>query len=195
MERSAEHQASQPELIGRARRGDEAAWETLVREHQEAVFRLAYLMLGDTDEAEDIAQETFIRAFKALDSFAANRPLRPWLLRIASNLARNQRRSASRYLAALRRVVRLSPEQVAPSVDQSTLHSEAQTVVAAVRRLSPSDQEVIYLRYFLELPEAEMAQALGVAPGTIKSRLHRALARLRALVDIEFPDLREGRQS
>ncbi len=67
---------SEAKLIGRARQGDEAAWEILVRQHQEAAFRLAYLLLGDADEAEDVAQETFIRAFRSLDRFDPDRPLR-----------------------------------------------------------------------------------------------------------------------
>ena len=91
------------DLIARARRGEQAAWLTLVRQHQEALFRMAYLLLGDADEAQDVAQEAFIRAYDALDSVKAGHPLRPWLLQIAKNLARNRRRSARRYLAALQR--------------------------------------------------------------------------------------------
>jgi RNA polymerase sigma-70 factor (ECF subfamily) len=72
---------------------------------------------------------------------------------------------------------------------------EAQTLWQAVRRLRPAEQEVVYMRYFLDLSEAEMARALGVAAGTVKSRLHRALDRLRNVVDHEFPALREERQT
>ena len=67
---------SDENLISRARRGDQAAWEALVREHQQPVFRLAYLLLGTADEAEDVAQETFVRAFRALDRFDIERPAR-----------------------------------------------------------------------------------------------------------------------
>ncbi|MBV9786854.1 MAG: hypothetical protein JOZ51_01680, partial [Chloroflexi bacterium] len=70
----------QSDLIVRAQQGDGTAWEHLVRQHQDAVFRLAYLLLGDADDADDVAQETFIRAFGALDRFDPSRPLRPWLL-------------------------------------------------------------------------------------------------------------------
>jgi RNA polymerase sigma factor (sigma-70 family) len=91
------------DLIKRARQGDQAVWITLVGEHQEAIFRLAYLILGDPDDAKDIAQETFMRAFRSLDSFDEHRPLKPWLLRIATNLSRNQRRASGRYWAALTR--------------------------------------------------------------------------------------------
>ena len=76
----------------------------LVRAHQTPVFRLAYLLLGSADEAEDVTQETFIRAYRSLGRFDTSRPLRPWLFKIAANLAHNQRRSMGRYLAALGRL-------------------------------------------------------------------------------------------
>ncbi len=186
---------SEIDLIGRARRGDEAAWETLVRKHQDAVFRMAYLMLGDSDEAEDVAQEAFVSAFRSLNRFDANRELRPWLIRIASNLAHNRRRSVGRYLRALRRIVMLSPEPVTHIGEQTSQQWEADTLWQAVKRLNPAEQEVVYMRYFLDLSESEMVSALDVAPGTVKSRLHRAIGRLRAVVDDEFPALREERQT
>lgn len=193
-DRSAETRVSESDLIVRARQGDEVAWEALVREHQQAIFRLAYLLLGDADDAEDVAQEAFIRAFHALARFDATRPVRPWLLSIAANLARNRRRSLGRYLQALTRAGRVEPEPVAVLGERSAEQWEAQTLWQAVRRLSRSDQEIVYLRYFLDLSEAEVASALEVAPGTVKSRLHRAMGRLRAIVDREFPTLREERE-
>lgn len=173
---------SESDLITRARRGDGAAWEILVRQHQEAAFRLAYLLLGNADDAEDVAQEAFIRAFQTLDRFDPSRPLRPWLLRITANLAHNRRRALGRYLAALSRSVQATPAPVTvPDVpgEHVQRQEEAQALWRAVRRLNWADQEVIYLRYFLELSVAETAEALGVAPGTVKSRLSRALDRLR----------------
>lgn len=184
----------QPELIQNARRGNELAWETLVQEHQQALYRLAYLMLGDASDAEDIAQEAFVRAFRALDTFDETRPVRPWLLSIAANLARNRRRSIGRYLQALTRAVRREPEPVTMIGERSAQHWEADTLWQAVRRLPAPDQEIIYLRFFLDLSEAESAITLEIAQGTVKSRLHRALARLRAIVDVDFPALREERR-
>ena len=100
---------TETELIRSARRGDTAAWEALTRLHQEPVFRFAYLLLGDPDEAQDAAQETFIRAFYALRRFDETRPLRPWLMSIAANLSRNRRRTLGRYLNALTRLARQQP--------------------------------------------------------------------------------------
>jgi RNA polymerase sigma-70 factor (ECF subfamily) len=183
----------EPELIGRARQGDGAAWESLVLAHQEAAFRLAYLLLGDADQAEDVAQEAFVRAFQALYRFDVTRLFRPWLLSITANLARNQRRSLGRYLAAIGRLQRASPA-VAPGLDNGVAQRlEAQALWQAVRRLDQDDQQVIYLRFFLELPVVETAEALGIAEGTVKSRLHRALSRLRTVIAADFPALSERR--
>jgi len=187
----------QTDLIPLAQRGDSAAWETLMREHQQAVFRLAYLLLGDADDAEDVAQETFIRAYRALERFDASRPMRPWLLRIASNLASNRRRSLGRYFGALQRLILLDPEARAAARGESPRETgpsaeDAHTLWQAVRRLGQPDQEIIYLRYFLDLSEAETATALTIPPGTVKSRTHRALQKLRGIVEKEFPTLRES---
>lgn len=187
---------SEVNLIRQACQGDQEAWSALVRQHQEAVFRLAYLLLGEADEAGDVAQETFIRAFQTLRShFDLERPLRPWLLRITTNLAHNRRRSLGRYLAALGRFFWADENRgVAPGPGEESLPQwEAQALWQAVRRLDRADQEIIYLRYFLELSVAETAEAAGIAPGTVKSRLHRALARLRTVVETAFPALQEER--
>lgn len=178
-----------------ARQGDEQAWTTLVQHHQEALFRLAYLMLGDVDEAADVAQEAFIRAFHALHRFDPARPLRPWLLQIAKNLARNRRRSVRRYLATLGRWWQALPNLDEGPTAVTVRTQEAQALWQAVQQLQLSDQEVIYLRYFLELSVADTATALGVAEGTVKSRLSRALVRLRFVVEQHFPGLqKEGAQ-
>lgn len=170
---------SEDELIGRVLAGDATAWQPLVHAHQEAVFRLAYLLLGDAADAEDVAQETMVRAGLALGRFERSRPLRPWLLQIARNLAANRRRSARRRLAALQRWWISKP---APPDPVAQIDSGAADLHQAVKRLRRDDQEVIYLRYFLELTVDETALALGVAPGTVKSRLARALQRLRPLL-------------
>ena len=175
-------------LISRAAAGDAAAWEPLVLAYQEPVFRLAYLILGDPDEAEDIAQETFLRAWGRLDRFDPTRPLRPWVLRIAANLASNHRRSAARHLSALLRGIRAQPD--AQGIEESsTQHMDSEQLWRAVRRLDASDQQVIYLRYFLDLSVTETADTLEMHEGTVKSRLHRALERLRIVIQNEFPML------
>ena len=158
--------------------------------HQEPVFRLAYLLLGDPDDAADIAQDSFLRAWKYLKRFDMTRPFRPWLLSITANLARNRRRSAGRYLAALMRAFRDEPTSVRIE-EKSTQNLEAHELWRAVQNLNPADQQIIYLRYFLELSVDETAQVLKVAEGTVKSRLNRAIEKLRNIIQQDFPALSE----
>jgi RNA polymerase sigma-70 factor (ECF subfamily) len=117
------------------------------------------------------------------------------LLSIAANLARNRRRSMGRYLAALKRLLRTEPEATGRSVEEKQARRwEAQTLWQAIQHLNPNDQQVVYLRYFLEMSTEEAAEVIGVPPGTVKSRLHRALTRLRGIIQRDFPGLQEGRQ-
>lgn len=184
-------QPDEAELVRRARRADGAAWEAIARSHMEPIFRLAYLILGDAADAEDVAQETFIRAYSALERFDEARPLRPWLLSIAANLARNRRRGLGRYWAALQRAFRENPEPYHPPPERAVA-ADARRLHAAVARLRPDARDVVYLRYFMGLSEAEAAAALGIPAGTAKSRLSRALAQLRRLIEAEYPDLRDA---
>ena len=175
-------------LIRQARQGDAAAWEMLVRQHQAAAFRLGYLLLRTPAEAEDVAQEAFVRAFLALDKFDETRPFRPWLLQITRNVAKNRLRSLSRYWTMVKRwwqEEETAVEATAVSQDESA------QLWQAVQQLRPKAQEVVYLRYFLELSEAETAEALDVPAGTVKSRLHRALQQLKGVIEADFVELKE----
>lgn len=182
----------EPTLIQRAASGDVTAWEPLMLTHQQAVYRLAYLLLGDPDDAEDIAQETFLRAWKHLKRFDATRPLRPWLLSIASNLASNRRRSAGRYFAALTRAFRDEPTSINNTEENSSQAMQANDLWKAVQTLNLPDQQIVYLRYFLDLTVSETAEVLQVAEGTVKSRMSRALEKLRNVIQQDFPVLVEG---
>ena len=170
-------------LIQQARQEDAAAWEMLVRQHQEAVFRLAYLLLRSPAEAEDVAQEAFVRAYLSLDSFDAERPFKPWLLQITRNLAKNRLRSLSRYWGMMKRWWQ---EQNPVAEPTQISRNESALLWQAVQQLRPKAQEVIYLRYFLELSEAETAAALDIPAGTVTSRLHRALQQLKGIIDMDY---------
>jgi RNA polymerase sigma-70 factor (ECF subfamily) len=176
---------SDADLIAHALAGENAAWEQLVSDHQQAVFRLAYLFVGDPDEAEDVAQDAFIHAYRALDRFDWARPFRPWIMRITANLARNRLRSVSRYLHAAQRWFQSDPQALAPSGPADTSSLESAVLWGAVKKLKLADQQAIYMRYFLEMSEAETAEALEIPAGTVKSRLHRALHHLRDWIDLE----------
>ncbi len=175
---------SEADLIRQAQQGDPDAWEPLMRIHQAAVFRLAYLLLGDPDEAEDAAQETFLRAYHALRRFDPSRPLRPWLMQIVSNLVRNHHRSLGRQFKVL---LRLAAEPAAS--EASLAPDDTHALWHAIRKMSFEHQQVIYLRFFLDMSEQEISAAVGIAPGTVKSRLHRALAALRQVISRNYPQL------
>lgn len=168
-------------LVDRAKGGDTAAYESLVRRHQQTAFRTAYVITGDASEAEDAAQDAFVKAYYALGRFRSGAPFRPWLLRIVANEARN-RRSASgrRATLSLRAALDRPSGDAAPSPEAAALaHEQRAALVQAVNGLRPEDRQAIALRYFLDLDEEEMAAALNCARGTVKSRLSRALGRLR----------------
>jgi RNA polymerase sigma factor (sigma-70 family) len=170
------------ELVEQARGGDARAYEVLVRNYQDLAFRTAYVIAGGSADAEDAAQEGFVKAWYALPRFRAGAPFRPWLLAIVANEARNRRRSGRRQDDLALRVAEDRPSgDAAPSPEAAALATEQRSLLlAAVGRLAESDRQVIACRYFLELSEAEMAAALGCRRGTVKSRLSRALDRLRA---------------
>jgi RNA polymerase sigma factor (sigma-70 family) len=169
------------ELVERAQSGDEDAYEELVRAHQGIAFRIAYLVAGNAAEAEDAAQDGFVKAYQALGRFRRGAPFRPWLLQIVANEARNRRRSAGRRAGLALRAAEEGPSGgAAPSPEGELLAGEERAgVLAAVNALREEERLVIACRYFLELSESETAAALGVRRGTVKSRTSRALARLR----------------
>ncbi len=172
---------AESELVERARSGDEDAYEQLVRAHQGIAFRVAFLVVGSAPEAEEAAQEGFLKAYRALGRFRRGASFRPWLLQIVANEARNRRRAAGRRAAlALRAAEEGSSGGAAPSPEGSLLAGEErERLLEAVNTLRDEERLVITCRYFLELSEEETAAALGVRPGTVKSRTSRALARLR----------------
>jgi RNA polymerase sigma factor (sigma-70 family) len=181
-------------LVERARHGDAAAFGELVTIHQAAAFRVAYVLTGSTAEAEDAAQEGFVKAYLALDRFRAGAPFRPWLLAIVGNEARNRRRArgrrdglADRALAAIRGGATRAttdgsppPVAAAGSPEIEVLVGETQAEVrAALGRLGDDERRVVACRYLLGLSESETCAALGIPAGTAKSRLHRGLRRMR----------------
>ncbi len=169
------------ELVARAKRGDADAYEELVRAFQGIAFRTAYLVSGSAADAEEAAQDAFVKAYRALWRFRPGAPFKPWLLRIVANEARNRRRSAGRRAALALRVTQEPSGEAAPSPEAALLGAERRDeLVAALNRLDEHDREALACRFFLDLSEAETAAALGVRPGTVKSRLSRALVRLRA---------------
>jgi RNA polymerase sigma factor (sigma-70 family) len=147
-----------------------------VRQHQEVAFRAAYLVTGSAAEAEDAAQEGFVKAWQALPRFREGAPFRPWLLAIVTNEARNRRRHAGRLHALALRALDPPAE---PVDEAAATRDEHERLLRAVGAMSEDDRLIIGYRYFLELSEEETAEALSIPRGTVKSRLSRALGRLR----------------
>lgn len=171
------------DLIARARTGDVAAYEELVRRYQDVAIRTAYLVCPEAD-ADDAVQESFLKAYAALPRFRDGAPLRPWLLRIVTNEARNRRRSAGRRQGLAARAAAASGDgpgsQTVPGPEAVVIEAETRSeLLAALGTLRDDDREVLGARFLLDLSEAETAETLGVPRGTVKSRTSRALARLR----------------
>ena len=166
-------------LVERARRGDSVAFETLVLAYQSLAFRTAFVIAGDASDAEEAAQDAFVKAHRALGRFHTGEPFRPWLLTIVANEARNRRRARGRRAAlTLRAAVESGANGEDP--EAAALASERrERLLSAVERLSDDDRDVLGCRYLLELSEEETAAALRIPRGTVKSRTHRALARLQ----------------
>ncbi|OGO54105.1 MAG: hypothetical protein A2V84_02145 [Chloroflexi bacterium RBG_16_70_13] len=167
-------------MIERACAGEVMAYEELVRRYQDVAVRTAHVIAPAAD-ADDAAQEAFVKAWIALPRFRAGAPFRPWLLQIVANEARNRRRSAGRREGlAIRATADRPSDDAAPSPETAALVAERRAhLLAAINRLRDDDREIIAARYFLELSEAEAADVLRIPRGTVKSRLSRALGRLR----------------
>ncbi len=162
--------------------GNRDAYAHLVDRHAPVAVRTAAL-LGAGADAEDVVQEAFVKAYAALGSLRPGAPFRPWFLRIVANETRNLHRAAGRRSARERRSwERAQPLLLAEPEDPARrlLDTERRAVlVRGLDALSPDQRAVVTCRYLLDLDEAETAAVLGWPKGTVKSRLHRALRRLR----------------
>ncbi|WP_240641060.1 RNA polymerase sigma factor [Nocardioides ferulae] len=158
------------------RAGDLDAYAELVRRHAPMAVRTAAL-LGAGPDAEDAVQEALVKAYRSLGRYRDGAAFRPWLLRIVANETRNQHRSAVRR-GAREHGVSLPPELIDPGEEVADRERKEQ-LLTAVSLLPDRFRTVVTCRYLLELDEAETAATLGLSRGTVKSRLHRGLARLR----------------
>ena len=173
------------DLAERARDGDGASYRTLVERYQEVAFRTAYLITRSAADAEDAAQDAFVKAYLRLDRFDPHRPFRPWLLTIVANEAKNRRRAEGRRLHYETSAARHGAAVEATPEAAAVHGAAADELLAAVNTLPEAERLIVGLRYFLELTEAETAAVAGIPRGTVKSRLARALARLRETIGAE----------
>ena len=182
-------------LIEQARRGEGAAFDQLVLRHQQMVFAVTLRMLGDRHEAQEVAQDVFVRAFQSFDGFRGDAKLSTWLVSITMNLCRNRRR----WWARRRRIIVASLDDRSETKD-GTVEREVEDpsptpahiasarereryLMDALRLLDEASRSVVILRDLQGCSYEEIAQALQCRVGTVKSRLNRARLKLRSLLD------------
>lgn len=166
--------------LKRARGGDEAAFALLVEAYERPVFNLCYRMLGDGAEAEDAAQETFLKAYRGLFRHDPNRPFRPWLLSIASHHCIDRLRRRRLQLTSLEE---LQGEEVPaapnPGPEATAIEREQSgRVQEMLAGLAPKERAAVVLRYWYDMSYVEIGRALSLSESAVKSRLHRARRQL-----------------
>jgi RNA polymerase sigma-70 factor (ECF subfamily) len=196
MASSEETRAAEAAFVARLKARDEAAYTELVQLYQRRVFALVFRMLGNRDEAEEITQDVFLQVFRAVDSFRGDAKLSTWLFRVAVNLSKNRiKRMARRPTAgghdlqamADQGVFADAPGVSAGSVERPDQMAEGmqleQIVKQAILALEPDFRELVVLRDVEDLTYEEIAEVTGLPKGTVKSRIHRGRAQLRARVE------------
>ncbi len=168
---------TEDQAVLRCQHGERDAFRYLVERYQGIVFGTAYNMTRNRALAEELAQETFLSAWKGIRSFRRGRPFKPWLMRILVNAVMAHRR---------RKTVETTPiegsdleSDAEDPEDLAESRSEQQALQRAIGELSPDHRQVVVLRYFADMTVPELARAAGLTEGTVKSRLHRAHQALR----------------
>jgi len=166
-------------LVARAREGDRLAFGTLVERHQRAALRVAAVISGSTEEANDIVQDGMVKVYRGLGTYRGSSPVRSWMLRVVANQAKNHVRGRVRRIRRddrhASRELRVAVGAEAEAIDRI----EHEQLAVALGRLRAHDRSVLGCRFVADLSEAETAEVLGIAIDTVKSRTSRALGRLR----------------
>lgn len=177
--------------LAQARRGDQVAFGRLVEAYQRPVYNLAYRMLGDPVEAEDAAQETFVRMYTKLNTYEAGRKVASWVLSIASHYCIDRlRRRRVTWLSLDDDPVAEALPSRRPGPEEAALRQEARTEVqTSVMRLAPGYRVPLILRYWYDLSYDEIATVMGISVQAVKSRLHRARLQIAAQAPAVAPQL------
>jgi RNA polymerase sigma-70 factor (ECF subfamily) len=176
-------------LLELARAGDRSAFGKLVRQHHARVFRLALQLTGSKGEADDVTQETFVRAWRAIDRFDGRAELFTWLYRICVNVALNLRRSRKREVADISDPRIPEPVAEGEGTDPHASASQAEsyrTLSAAIDGLSESLRTTLVLACIEQVPYADIAASLGCSEGTVAWRVHEARRKLREALGDEW---------
>ena len=181
-------QVTEDHLVARCRAGDLDAFSQVYADHERHVFRYAYHLLSHREDADDVKQETFLRAYKAMPGFRSECSLRTWLLRICANLCRDKIKSRERHKEVLYDP-QTTPEQIMDDGNAIDPHQAAErsqmtdTLMRALRGMPAGQREIIILRDVEDLSYDEIAEVIGCSRASVKLRLFRARRRLRERVE------------
>lgn len=170
-------------LIERANEGDQAAFGILVERYQNAVYNLAYRMLGSPEEAEDAAQEIFVRIYRQLARYDPERKFSTWVLTIATNYCIDQLRRRRMQLVPLENIIPWARAREAGPEGEALSRESRDEVQRLLRELPEKYRAVLVLRYWQDLSCAEIADILKLPEGTVKTQLHRARKALGQLIE------------
>ena len=177
-----------PDLIDRAKRGDKEAFTTLVLQLGDRLFSVAYRILRDTSRAEDAVQQTFLIAWRELPTLRDDGRLEAWLYRLLVNSCFAEIRHTKRWQPGLRLVT-----NVEPSTDDAQLSvARGDELERAFRQLSAEQRSVLVLHYYVGFSGDEIGHALGLSPGTVRSRLHYARQHMRAALEADARPMATG---
>ncbi len=183
------------DTIQRAADGDQAAWDTIVSTYWRKVFNVAYRFVGSYDEAEDLTQDIFLKVFRSLSTFDRRANFQTWLISVSRNFCIDRYRSGRRDRQVFAREVDPSTVQAeapGPAADaRIERHDRIALLREALRALSPTLRTAVLLRDIHELSYQEIAEQLGVAEGTVKSRINRGRAELARQIELQRAKLEE----
>ena len=188
-----EPNADEPGWIEAAQRGDHAAFARLVDTYKQPIYNLAYRMLGSSGEAEDVAQEVFLRAYLKLASYDRTRKFSTWLLAIASNYCIDMLRRRRATFVDLDDVEFVVESREAGPEERAVEGEQRDVILRAVDALPPAYRLPTILRYYHDLPYDEIERITGLSEATVKTRLFRARRMLRDLLgdQVNTPSLAE----
>lgn len=167
-------------LLARARRGDTVAFDQLMQRHERQVYGTARRLLGHPEDAQDAAQEVFLRLYRFLDRLEPGRPLAPWLYRVTVNVCRDLgRRRRGRQTVPLAEAEHLAADGTADPAARAAVREEKRIVEEALARLSAKEREALVLRDVEGLSTEEVAAVLGSSPPTVRSQICHARLKLR----------------
>jgi RNA polymerase sigma-70 factor (ECF subfamily) len=160
------------QLLVAARAGDQACFARLIEPHLAAGYRLAVSMLNDRGQAEDVVQEATFRAWRSVDQLRSSSRIRPWFLSIVANRCRSVR--STRWWSII-----LTPQPGAGRPSPADVADTRADLARALRRLSPEERAAVFLRFYEDMNSQEIGEVLRISASAVRSRIHRALRRLR----------------